>query len=135
MPNLWRLSILSLEAFTAVPRVCNKAKQPKNIEHRNCSELFEAKAARFGAISRPFLSQFMAMFCLFIQKNPSPPPPPKTPNSPPPLKREILWTWGFSCRTDAFFPGAHKIGAAISSPRIADRKVYGHEDFSELNSY
>ena len=27
----------------------------------------------------------------------------------------------FSCRTDAFFPGAHKIGAAISGPRIADK--------------
>ena len=27
---------------------------------------------------------------------------------------------GFSCRTDAFFPGVHKIGAPISGPRIAD---------------
>ena len=27
---------------------------------------------------------------------------------------------GFSCRTDAFFPGVHKISAAISGPRIAD---------------
>ena len=26
-----------------------------------------------------------------------------------------------SCRTDAFFPGVHKIGAGISGPRIADR--------------
>ena len=28
-------------------------------------------------------------------------------------------------------PGVHKIGAAISGPRIADRTFYGHEDFSE----
>ena len=28
-------------------------------------------------------------------------------------------------------PGAHKIGAAISDPRITGRKFYGHEDFSE----
>ena len=34
-------------------------------------------------------------------------PPPKTQNTP--------------CRTDAFFPGVHKIGAAISGPRIADK--------------
>ena len=27
---------------------------------------------------------------------------------------------GFSCRKNAFFPGVHKIGAAISGPRIAD---------------
>ena len=27
----------------------------------------------------------------------------------------------FSCRTDAFFPGVHKIGAAIFGPRIADK--------------
>ena len=29
------------------------------------------------------------------------------------------------------FPGAHKIGAAISGPRIARKKFYGHEDFSD----
>ena len=32
---------------------------------------------------------------------------------------------GFSC----IFPGAHKIGAATSGPRIADKKFHGHEDF------
>ena len=30
----------------------------------------------------------------------------------------------FSCRKNAFFPGAHKIGAAISGPRIADKKHF-----------
>ena len=40
-----------------------------------------------------------------------PPPPPKTRN---------LWTWVFSCRKNAIFPGVHKIGAPISGPRIAD---------------
>ena len=29
------------------------------------------------------------------------------------------------------FPGAHKIGAAVSGPRIAGQKYYGHEDFSD----
>ena len=38
----------------------------------------------------------------------------------PPLKRRILWTWRFSSRKNASFPGAHQIGAAISGPRIAD---------------
>ena len=34
---------------------------------------------------------------------------------------------------ERIFPGAHKIGAAISGPRIAGRKFYGRiaEDFSE----
>ena len=50
--------------------------------------------------------------------------------SPPHPKRGILWTWRFSCRKKAFSPGVHKIGAAISGPRIAD-EFYGHEDFSE----
>ena len=36
---------------------------------------------------------------------------------------------GFSCRKNAEIPGAHKIGAAISGPRIAEKNVYGHECF------
>ena len=39
----------------------------------------------------------------------------------------------FCCRKNAFLPGAHKIGAAISGPRIADEQFYGHEGFSELS--
>ena len=31
------------------------------------------------------------------------------------------------------FPGTHKIGAAISDPRIAGKRIYGHEDFSDSN--
>ena len=46
------------------------------------------------------------------------PPPPK-PKIPPPPKRGILWTW-FFLQNGSIFPGAHKIGAAISGPRIAD---------------
>ena len=38
---------------------------------------------------------------------------------PPPPKRGILWTWVF-LQKERIFPGAHKIGAAISGPRIAD---------------
>ena len=61
-----------------------------------------------------------------IQKNPrahknkiGPPPPPKTQNTPPPQNEEF-YGHRFSCRKNAFFPGVHKIGAAISGPRIAD---------------
>ena len=36
---------------------------------------------------------------------------------------------GFSCRKHTIFPGAHKVGAAISGPRIAGKDCYGHEDF------
>ena len=60
-----------------------------------------------------------------FQKNPrahknkigTPPPKPKI----PPLKQGILWTWRFSCRRNTEILGAHKIGAAISGPRIADK--------------
>ena len=31
---------------------------------------------------------------------------------------------GFSCRKNAFFRGAHKIGAAISGPRIAENNGF-----------
>ena len=46
----------------------------------------------------------------------STPPSKKTQN--PPLKGGILWAWGFSSRKNPKMPGAHKIGAAISGPRI-----------------
>ena len=46
-----------------------------------------------------------------------PPPLLKKPNTPP-LKGGILWAWGFSSRKNPQMPGAHKIGAAISGPRI-----------------
>ena len=58
--------------------------------------------------------------------------PQKTPNTPPPLKRGIFMDMVFPAERNAFFRGVHKIGAAISGPRIADTKFYGHEDFSEL---
>ena len=50
-------------------------------------------------------------------------PAQKTQNTPPQKKRGILWTWRISCRKDAFFPGAHKIGAALSGPRIAGKNL------------
>ena len=40
---------------------------------------------------------------------------------------------GFFLQKERIFPGAHKIGAAISGPRIADKTFYGHEDFSDLS--
>ena len=48
-------------------------------------------------------------------------PPPKKPKSPPPPKTRNLMGMGFSCRKNAFLPGAHKIDAAISGPRIAGK--------------
>ena len=45
------------------------------------------------------------------------------PNPTPPPKRGILWTWRFSCRKNAEILGAHKIGAAISGLRIADKNI------------
>ena len=65
-------------------------------------------------------------------KSALPPPPPK-PKIPPPPKTRNFMDRGFSCRTDAFFPGVHKIGAALSGPRIADKEFYGHGDFSKKN--
>ena len=58
------------------------------------------------------------------------PPPKKTQNTRPPLERGILLTWLFPAER-THFPGAYKIGAAISGPRIADKKLYGHGDFSD----
>ena len=63
---------------------------------------------------------------LGTQKNPrahknkigTSPPPPQKPKYPPP--NEEFYGHGFSCRKNAIFPRAHKIGAAISGPRIAD---------------
>ena len=40
----------------------------------------------------------------------------------------------FSCGKNAIFPGAHKIGAAISGPRKAGKKFYGHENFSGIQN-
>ena len=76
------------------------------------------------------------------QKNPrahknkigtSPPPPKKNPNTP--SKTRNFTGIRFSCRMDAIFPGAHKIVAGISGPGIADKKLDGHEDFSECTWY
>ena len=36
---------------------------------------------------------------------------------------------------ERIFPGAHKIGTAISGPRIADNTFYGHEDLSERSPH
>ena len=44
--------------------------------------------------------------------------PPSKKAQKPPLKGGILWAWGFSSRKNQKMPGAHKIGAAISGPRI-----------------
>ena len=79
------------------------------------------------------------MLVAISQKNPrahknkigTSPPQKKNQNTPPPLKRGILWTWLFFLQKERIFPGAHRIGAAISGPRIAGRNFDGREDFSE----
>ena len=53
-------------------------------------------------------------------KSALPPPLSKKKTQPPsPPKRGVLWAWGFSSKESPKIPGAHKIGAAISGPRIA----------------
>ena len=44
-----------------------------------------------------------------------------------PPKRRNFMDMGFFPAERTHFPGAHEIGAAISSPRIADKQFYGHE--------
>ena len=61
----------------------------------------------------------------------SPPPPQKRTKIPPPQNEE-LYGHGFLLQKERIFPGAHKIGAAISGPRIAGGNFYGHEDFSDF---
>ena len=60
-------------------------------------------------------------------------PPPPNPKYPPPKTRNVFLDMEvdmeFSCRKKGKIPGAHKIGAATSGPRIADKKFYGREDF------
>ena len=58
-------------------------------------------------------------------------PSPQTQNTPPPPKRGILWTWRFSYNKNAEILGAHKIGATISSPRIADTNFMDTRIFLE----
>ena len=50
-------------------------------------------------------------------KSAIPPPPPKPKIRPPaPKTRNCMEKMRFSCRKNAFFPGVHKIGAAVSGP-------------------
>ena len=75
-----------------------------------------------------------------FQKNPrahknkigTSPPTPKNLKYPPPPKTRNFMDMGFFLQKERIFPGVHKIGAAISGPRTADKKFYGHEDFSEF---
>ena len=54
-------------------------------------------------------------------------PPPQT----PPQNAEF-YGHGFSCRKNEFFPGVHKIGAAIAGPRIADTNFTDTRIFLKL---
>ena len=65
-------------------------------------------------------------------KSALPPPPPQTQNTPSPKTRNFM-DMAFFLQKERIFPGVHKIGAAISGPRITDKHFYGHEDFSEIS--
>ena len=76
----------------------------------------------------------------FYQKNPrthknkigtSPPPP--NPKYPPPPKTRNFMDMAFPAERTQFFPGVHKIGAAISGPRIADTNFTDTRIFLILN--
>ena len=83
-----------------------------------------------------FLPQRKGVRRAIFQKNPCAqknkigisPPPPQNPKYPPPKTRNFM-DMGFFRQKERIFPGVHKIGAAISGPRITDRKCYGCEDF------
>ena len=49
------------------------------------------------------------------------PPPPKPKNTPPPPQNEEFYGHVFFLQKERIFPGAHKIDAPISGPRIADK--------------
>ena len=94
-------------------------------------------ARRWSSSKNLILENFRFLVLSLVKKNPrahrnkiGTPPTPNLKNPKyPPLKRGILWTWRFSCREKAKIPGAHKIGAPISGPRIAGKTFYGHEMF------
>ena len=58
------------------------------------------------------------------------PPPPKKLKIPPSPQTRDFMGMAF-LQKEPKIPVAQKIGAAISGPRIADEKVYGHEAFSD----
>ena len=111
-----------------------------------------AQSCRHSRPSQTFEPKqfFMPIFCLrgetnmkLLGKIPTPvkiklalPPPllnkPTTHNPPPKKTEKILWAWGFSCRKNQKILGAHKIGAAISGPRIAGRKITDMRIFLKL---
>ena len=90
----------------------------------------KAKTSVSCQIPVPFEQKFIRKILAPIKIKSALPPPPKNPTPPPPPKRGILWTWRFFCRKKSFFPGFHKIGAAIFGPRIADTNFVG---FAVLN--
>ena len=98
-------------------------------------KLFGSAPDIFGKVR----SLFSSPHTFFFGKIPTPikknwhlhPPFQKTPT--PPLNCGILWAGEFSSRKNQKMPGAHKIGGAISGPRIAGGKDYGHEDFSDIH--
>ena len=112
---------------------------------RRCLERPPVEYAPLGVRPKRACQQVLRKRVSNTRKNPrahknkigtsTPPPSKKLRTPPPPLKGGILWAWGLSSRKTQKIPGGHKIGAAISGPRIAGGTFYGHEAFTESNYY
>ena len=96
-------------------------------------KLWKIHLAKITIFARNSFTQFRKNPCAHKIKSALPPPPfRKTQKYPPPPENEdFMGMEVFSCRKNAIFPAAHKIGAAISGPRIAGKTLHGHEDFSD----
>ena len=79
---------------------------------KNCTEpRYACRSGKIGKIPAPIKIKLAL------------PPPPSRKTQHPPLEGGILWALGFSSRKNQKMPGDHKIGSAISGPRIAGRKI------------
>ena len=83
---------------------------------RMIQQIISQTQPRFGKIPKPMKVELAL-------------PPPPLPKSPPPKTRNFMGM-GFSSRKNQKMPGAHKICAAISSPRIAGGKITDMRLFS-----
>ena len=72
---------------------------------------------------------YIYIYIALIQKNPR---AHKIKSALPPPKTRNFMDMAFSCRLDAFFPGVHEIGAAISGPRISDKNFTDTRIFLKL---
>ena len=99
------------------------------IQHRHCIKF---RPCMVQDLFRKIPAPIKTKSALPPPPNPKSPPPPNPKSPSPPKKRGILWTWRFSCRKKAFFPGVHKSWRSNFQPQNCGQEFYGHEDFSDL---